>query len=141
MENSGKLEEKYVDIEDLITESLSDKNITEDKEDMVLEYLCQAISETDSQGDMKKKAEKGDSYAYLQLASWHIANAKNIKDYCEAHKYASKAAKCGYVEAYYILGQLNLYGVGCSKNVHRAVRYLSYFTKQIEEKNRYALPA
>ena len=33
---AGKREEKYVDIEDLLKESLSDKSVTGDKEDMVL---------------------------------------------------------------------------------------------------------
>lgn len=127
-------EEKYVDIEELLKESLSDKCITDEKEDMVLEYLCQTISKTDSEGALKKRAENGDTYAYIQLASWYIANAKNIKDYCEAFKYASKAAKRGYVEAYYILGQLYLYGVGCAKNIHKAVKCLSYFVNQITQK-------
>ena len=127
-------EEKYIDIEELLKESLADKNITGEKEDMVLEYLCQTISKTDSHGTLKKKAENGDTYAYIQLASWHIANAKNIKDYCEAFKYASKASKKGYVEAYYILGQLYLYGVGCNKSIHKAVRYLSTFVNQITQK-------
>lgn len=127
-------EEKYVDIEDLIKESLSDTKITEENEDLVLEYLCKAITTTDSQGEWKKKAENGDSHADIQLASWHIANAQNIKDYCIAYKHATKAAKQGYIEAYYILGQLHLYGVGCSKNVHKAIRYLRYFVNQITKK-------
>ena len=45
---ASKKEEKYVDIEDLLKESLADKSVTGDKEDMVLEYLCQTISKTDS---------------------------------------------------------------------------------------------
>lgn len=129
-----ELKEEYVDIEDLLKESLSDTKITEENEDLVLEYLCKAITTTDSQGDLKKKAENGDSHADIQLASWHIANAKNIKDYCAAYKYATKAAKQGYIEAYYILGQLYMYGVGCSKNIHKAIRYLRYFVNQITKK-------
>ena len=134
MGSQPQKEEKYMDIEELLKESLADKTITGEKEDMVLEYLCKTISKTDSQGTLKKKAENGDTYAYIQLASWHIANAQNIKDYCEAFKYASKASKRGYVEAYYILGQLYLYGAGCNKNVHKAVRYLSTFANQITQK-------
>lgn len=134
MGTQTQTDEKYIDIEELIKESLSDKNMTDEKEDLVLEYLCQTISKTDSHGILKKKAQNGDSYAYIQLASWHIAHAKNIKDYCEAFQYASKAAKRGYVEAYYILGQLYLYGVGCNKNIHKAVRYLSNFVNQITSK-------
>lgn len=131
-----KVQEKdnYTDIEELIKESLSDKAMSDEKEDMVLEYLCQTISKTDSGASLEEKAKKGDSYAYIQLASYYIAHAQNIKDYCKAFRYASKAAKHGYVEAYYILGQLYLYGVGCNKNVHKAVRYLSSFAKQITKK-------
>lgn len=129
-----ELKEEYVDIEDLLKESLSDTKITEENEDLVLEYLCKAITTTDSQDDLKKKAENGDSHADIQLASWHIANAKNIKDYCVAYKHATKAAKQGYIEAYYILGQLYMYGVGCTKNIHKAIRYLRYFANQITKK-------
>lgn len=134
MGSHAQKDDKYIDIEELLKESLADKSITDEKEDMVLEYLCQIISNTDSQGFLKKKAENGDTYAYIQLASWYIAHAKNIKDYCEAFKYASKAAKRGYVEAYYILGQLYLYGTGCNKNIHKAVKYLSSFVNQITKK-------
>lgn len=134
MGNQEMKEESYVDIEDLLKESLSDTKITEENEDIVLEYLCKAITLTESQGDLKKKSENGDAHADIQLASWHIANAKNIKDYCAAHKYATKAAKQGYVEAYYILGQLYLYGVGCTKNIHKAIRYLRHFVNQITKK-------
>lgn len=134
MGNQELKEEKYVDIEELLKESLSDTKITEENEDLVLEYLCRTITANDSQGELKKKAENGDSHADIQLASWHIANAKNIKDYCIAYKHASKAAKLGYVEAYYILGQLYLYGVGCTKNTHKAIRHLRYFVSQITKK-------
>ncbi len=134
MGSQVRLEERYADIEELLKESLSDKSITAEKEDMVLEYLCQTISKTDSQENLEKRAQNGDANAYIQLASRHIAQAKNIKDYCEAHKYASKAAKLGYVEAYYILGQLYLYGVGCTKNIRKAIRCLSYFVNQISPK-------
>ena len=130
-----KKEEKYIDIEDLLKESLSDKNITGDKEDFVLEYLCQTISKTDSYDVLKKKADQGDSYAYIQLASWHISNAKNIKDYCLAYHYALKASKHGYIESYYILGQLYLYGTGCIKNVHKAIKYLSFFVHNVSSKS------
>lgn len=135
MGNQELKEEKYVDIEDLLKESLADTKITEENEDLVLEYLCKTITANDSQGELKKKAENGDSHADIQLASWHIANAKNIKDYCIAYKHASKAAKQGYVEAYYILGQLYLYGVGCTKNTHKAIRHLRYFVSQITKKD------
>ena len=64
-----KKEEKYIDIEDLLKESLSDKNVTGDKEDMVLEYLCQTISKTDSYDSLQRKARDGDTYAYIQLAN------------------------------------------------------------------------
>lgn len=131
---SQEMKEESVDIEDVLKESLLDTKITEENEDVVLEYLCKAITSTDSQDDLKKKAENGDPHADIQLASWHITNAKNIKDYCAAYKHANKAAKQGYVEAYYILGQLYLYGVGCTKNVHKAIRYLRYFVGQITKK-------
>ena len=127
-----KKEEKYIDIEDLLKESLSDKNVTGDKEDMVLEYLCQTISKTDSYDALQRKARDGDTYAYIQLASWHISHAKNIKDYCAAYHYALKASKHGYVESYYILGQLYLYGTGCIKNVHKAIKYLDIFVRFYE---------
>lgn len=130
----GEQEQKDIDIEDLLKESLSDTKITEENEDLVLEYLCKAIISNDSQEDLKQKASEGDAHADIQLASRHIANAKNIKDYCIAYKHASKAAKQGYVEAYYILGQLYLYGAGCTKNIHKAIRYLRYFVNQITKK-------
>lgn len=127
-------EEKYMDIEDLLKESLSDQTVTGDKEDLVLEYLCQTIAKTDTYDVMIRKAKSGDSYALIQLASWHIAHAKNIRDYCAAYTFAIQAARKGYVEANYILGQLYLYGTGCEKNVHRAVKCLSYFIKNISRK-------
>lgn len=130
----GNQDENNIDIEDLLKESLSDTKITEENEDLVLEYLCKAITSNDSQEELKQKASGGDAHADIQLASRHIANAKNIKDYCIAYKHASKAAKQGYVEAYYILGQLYLYGVGCTKNIHKAIRYLRYFVNQITKK-------
>lgn len=132
---AGKKEEKYVDIEDLLKESLADKSVTGDKEDMVLEYLCQTISKTDSYDVLKKKADQGDPYAYIQLASWHIAHAKNTKDYCLAYQYALKASRHGYIESYYILGQLYLYGAGCIKNVQKAIKYLSFFVHKVSSKD------
>lgn len=134
MGNQALKEEKYIDIEELLRESLSDTNVTEEQEDLVLEYLCQTISKTDSYDALKRRAANGDAYAYIQLASWHIAHAKNIKDYCDAFQYASKAVKHGYIEAYYILGQLYLYGTGCTKNVHKAIKYLSYFVNKVSRK-------
>lgn len=120
MRESKLKKESYVDIEDLIKDSLSDRTISEDKEDLVLEYLCQTISKSDSYDSIKRQADKGDGYAYIQLASWHISHAENVKDYCYAFQYAKKAVKSGYPEGNYILGQLYYYGVGCEKN-----RYLS----------------
>ena len=134
MEGPTLKEEKYVDIEELLSESLSDNTMSDEKEDLVLEYLCQTISKTDNYDGIKQRAQNGDSYAYIQLASWHIANAKNIKDYCEAFCYASKAAKNGYAEAYYILGQLYYYGVGCERNLHRAIKSLQFFVENVEVK-------
>ncbi len=133
MGNQEQLEEE-VDIEDLLKESLSDTKITDENEELVLEYLCKTITETDSGETGKKKAENAKAKTDIQIASKHIANAKNIKDYCIAHKHATKAAKQGYIEAYYILGQLYLYGVGCTKNIHKAIRYLRYFVSQISKK-------
>lgn len=135
MEGPTLKEDKYVDIEELLSESLSDQTMSDEKEDLVLEYLCQTISKTDNYDVVKQRAHNGDSYAYIQLASWHIANAKNIKDYCEAFQYASKAAKNDYVEAYYILGQLYYYGVGCEKNLHRAIKCFQYFVDNVSTKN------
>lgn len=135
MEGPTLKEEKYVDIEELLSESLSDKTMSDEKEDLVLEYLCQTISKTDNYDVIKQRAQNGDSYAYIQLASWHIANAKNIKDYCEAFRYASKAAKNEYAEAYYILGQLYYYGVGCEKNLHRAIKSFQFFVENVSTKN------
>ena len=133
MATQPKLVEQYADMEEFLTQSLSDVSITEEKEEMVLEYLCQTISKADSQNTLEQKVKSGNKYAYIQLASWHIANAKNIKDYCEAFKYATKAQKQGYVEAEYILGQLYLYGVGCEKNIHLAIKHLTYFVNNITE--------
>lgn len=130
----GKQEQENFDIEDLLKESLSDTKITEENEDLVLEYLCKTITANDLKEDLKQKASDGDAHADIQLASRHIANAKNIKDYCIAYKHASKAAKQGYIEAYYILGQLYMYGVGCSKNINKAIRCLRYFVNQISKK-------
>lgn len=135
MEGPTLKEEKYVDIEELLSESLADNTMSDEKEDLVLEYLCQTISKTDNYDVMKQRAQKGDAYAYIQLASWHLTNAKNIKDYCEAFRYASKAAKNGYAEAYYILGQLYYYGVGCEKNLHRAIKSFQYFVENVSTKN------
>lgn len=130
----GNQEQENIDIEDLLKESLSDTKITEENEDLVLEYLCKTITANDSKEDLKQKASDGDAHADIQLASRHIANAQNIKDYCIAYKHASKAAKQGYVEAYYILGQLYMYGVGCSKNINKAIRCLRHFVNQITKK-------
>ena len=126
-------EERYADIDEIISESFTSPNMTEEKTDMVLEYLCQTISNMDSYDEVKQKANKGDTYAYIQLASWHVSHAENVKDYCEALKYAAKAVKYGYNEAYYILGQLYLYGAGCEKNLHKAVRYLTNFVTKISK--------
>lgn len=134
MEGPTLKEEKYVDIEELLSESLADNTMSDEKEDLVLEYLCQTISKTDNYDVIKQRAQNGDSYAYIQLASWHIANAKNIKDYCEAFAYAAKAAKNGYTEAHYILGQLYYYGVGCEKSLHRAIKSLQFFVENVEMK-------
>ena len=121
MGNREWKEEKNIDIEDLLKESLSDTKLTKENQDFVLENLCKAITLNDSQEELKQKVNNGDAHADIQLASWYIANAKNIKDYCIAHKHASKAAKKGDVEAYYILGQLYMYGVGCTKNMYKAI--------------------
>lgn len=126
-------EERYADIDEIISESFTSPNMTEEKTDMVLEYLCQTISNMDSYEEVKQKANKGDTYAYIQLASWHVSHAENVKDYCEALKYANKAVKYGYNEAYYILGQLYLYGAGCEKNLHKAVKYLTNFVTKISK--------
>lgn len=134
MEGPTLKEEKYVDIEELLSESLSDNTMSDEKEDLVLEYLCQTISKTDNYDGIRQKAQNGDSYAYIQLASWHITNAKNIKDYCEAFCFATKAAKNGYAEAHYILGQLYYYGVGCERNLHRAIKSLQFFVENVEIK-------
>lgn len=134
MGNREWKEEKNIDIEDLLKESLSDTKLTKENQDFVLENLCKAITLNDSQEELKQKVNNGDAHADIQLASWYIANAKNIKDYCIAHKHASKAAKKGDVEAYYILGQLYMYGVGCTKNMYKAIRYLRYFVNHIIKK-------
>lgn len=126
-------EEHYADIDEIISESFTSPNMTEEKTDMVLEYLCQTISNMDSYEEVKHRANKGDTYAYIQLASWHVSHAQNVKDYCEALKYATKAVRYGYNEAYYILGQLYLYGAGCEKNLHKAVKYLANFVTKISK--------
>ncbi len=127
-----KDDELFDNIESLITTSLQD-NTKEDDED-VLDTLCKSIAKTDSCEALKAQADKGDTIAALQVASWYIANAQNVIDYCHAYKYAKKAAKGGHIEAYYILGQLALYGTGCSKNIPRAIKYLRNFVENIEEK-------
>ena len=133
MGSQSSKEERYADIDEIISESFTSPNMTEEKTDMVLEYLCQTISNMDSYEEVKQRANKGDTYAYIQLASWHVSHAENVKDYCEALKYATKAVKYGYNEAYYILGQLYLYGAGCEKNLHKAVRYLTNFVTKISK--------
>lgn len=127
-----KDDELFGDIEELITSSLQDTSAADDED--VLDSLCKTIAKTDSCEALKTQADKGDTIAALQVASWHIANAQNIIDYCHAYKYAKKAAKGGHIEAYYILGQLALYGTGCSKNIPRAIRYLCYFVENVDEK-------
>lgn len=126
-----KEDELLDDIESLITSSLQDRSIKVDEE--VLDSLCKTIAKTDSCDALKGQADNGDASAALQVASWHIANAQNILDYCQAHKYAKKAAKGDCIEAYYILGQLAMYGTGCSKNIPRAIKYLRYFVENLEE--------
>lgn len=121
------------DIETLIITSLQDTT-AEDDED-VLDSLCKSIAKTDSCEELYLQAEQGDAEAALQVAGWHIANAQNILDYCKAYKYAKKAAKSGCVESYYILGQLALYGTGCSKNIPRAIKHLRYFVENVEERD------
>ncbi len=127
-----KDDELFEDIEELITTSLQDTTAADDED--VLDSLCKSIAKTDSCDTLQAKADKGDTEAALQVASWYITNAQNILDYCHAYKYAKKAAKGGHVEAYYILGQMALYGTGCSKNIPRAIRYLSYFAENMEER-------
>lgn len=134
MKESELKRESYLDIEDLIKDSLSDRTISEDKEDLVLEYLCQTISKSDSYESIKKRAEKGDEYAYIQLASWHVAYAENIKDYCLAFGYAKKAVRYGYTEGNYILGQLYYYGVGCERDIHLAAKCFRLFVEEINPK-------
>ncbi len=125
-------EDLFDDIESLITTSLQEKNGDDDD---ILDTLCKTIAKTDSCETLKVQADKGNAEAALQVASWHIANAQNIIDYCYAYKYAKKATKGGHVEAYYILGQLALYGTGCSRNIPRAIKYLCCFVESIEEKD------
>jgi len=123
----------FDDIESLITTCLQDG--TKGDEEDVLDTLCKSIAKSDSCEALRAQADKGDTEAALKAAGWHIANAQNIVDYCYAYKYAKKAAKGGHVEAYYILGQLALYGTGCSRNIPRAIRYLRCFVENIEEKS------
>lgn len=134
MNNTGLKRETYLEIEDIISNSLSDENISEDKEDLLLEYLCQTITKTENVDSMKKRAAQGDQYAFIQLASWHIAHADNIKDYCAAFSYAQKALKYGYSEAYYILGQLYFYGTGCERNIYRASKCFKHFVEEMNPK-------
>ena len=49
----GNQEQENIDIEDLLKESLSDTKITEENEDLVLEYLCKTITANDSKEDLK----------------------------------------------------------------------------------------
>lgn len=134
MNNSDLKREEYLDIEDIIGNSLSDHNISDDKEDLLLEYMCQTISKSENLDSMLKRARQGDEYAYIQLASWYISHAENIKDYCLAFSYAKKAIKNGYIEAYYILGQLYFYGTGCTKNDYRAAKCFKNFVEDINPK-------
>lgn len=134
MKNLDLKEEKYLDIEKLIHESLSDQKLEEEKEDLVLEYLCQSVSKYDSYDVIKKRVQQGEPYAYLKLASWHIDHAKNIKDYCIAYKYACKAEQMGYVEANYLLGQLYFYGTGCQKDMYRARKCFLKFIENVNPK-------
>lgn len=134
MDESKLKKESYIDIEDLIKDSLSDKTISDDKEDLVLEYLCQTISKSDSYDSIKKRADKGDSYAFIQLASWHVSHAENVKDYCKAFTYAKKAVKSGYIEGYYILGQLYYYGAGCEKDISQALKSFRNFVEEMNPK-------
>ena len=39
------------------------------------------------------------------------------------------------MESYYILGQLYLYGTGCIKNVHKAIKYLDIFVHTMSSKD------
>lgn len=134
MKNLDLREEKYLDIEKLINESLSEKKMEDEKEDLVLEYLCQSVSKYDSYDSIRKKADSGDPYAYLKLACWHIDHAKNVKDYCFAYQYAVKAEQMGYVEANYLLGQLYFYGTGCQKNRYRARKCFLKFVEKVNPK-------
>ncbi len=83
--------------------------------------IAEAFDKEDSNGDYQK---------YIELASYHVTYAKDIKDYVIALDYANKAVKHGYMEGYYILGQLYYYGTGCEQNL---VRSLKYFTKFVEK--------
>ena len=85
-----KKEEKYIDIEDLLKESLSDKNVTGDKEDMVLEYLCQTISKTDSYDALhgEKKDYFSKAFQIPEGYSFQIALAVGHKtDHKTPHEY------------------------------------------------------
>lgn len=69
----------------------------------------------------------------IEKANYCIENAKNIQDYCDAYKFSILALKQGVTEAHYLLGQLYLYGTGCSKNLHKAKKHFSSFILKCNE--------
>lgn len=126
--------EETKDIGELISDAFLLAQGKADREDIVLDYLCQSISKADNYDALVAKAKKEDPYAFIQLASWHLSHAENVKDYCMALNYAKKAVSFHYVEGYYILGQLYFYGTGCEKNIVRALKYFQYFIEQVDQK-------
>lgn len=137
IKNMGQVntnKDEPIDIGDLISEAFLLTKGKEDREELVLDYLCQSVTKADNYDALVMKAKNKEPYAYIQLASWHISHAENVKDYCKALEYAKKAVQNDYVEGYYILGQLYYYGTGCEKNIIRALKYFHTFLKQIDHK-------
>ena len=87
IKNMGQVntnKDEPIDIGDLISEAFLLTKGKEDREELVLDYLCQSVTKADNYDALVMKAKNKEPYAYIQLASWHISHAENVKDYCKA---------------------------------------------------------
>ena len=94
-------EERYADIDEIISESFTSPNMTEEKTDMVLEYLCQTISNMDSYEEVKQKATllqrctKAPQEGFLRYFSLGLAKRETIRPLITAAMIPTLAEESG----------------------------------------------
>lgn len=65
-------------------------------------------------------AKKGNADSMLRIANLYAAYARDENDYEKAFLWAEKAKEHGNIEAYFLLGEMYQYGVGCERNLYLA---------------------